>query len=122
MKYNALMAAVVATFLMAGAAFAEDKPATPAATTPPPATATMGMGAGMHHKGMMFEMLDTNKDGMVSKDEFMTSHMARFEKMDANKDGNVNKEEIEAYRAAKKAEREQMKKDGKEAPPEGADE
>lgn len=122
MKYNTLMAAAAAMFLMAGSAYAEDKPApeTPAAATAPAPDHPMGK-MGMH-KGMMFEMLDTNKDGMVSKDEFMTSHMARFEKMDANHDGNVSKEEIEAHRAAKKAEREQMKKDGKEAPAEGADE
>jgi hypothetical protein len=122
MKYNALTAAAAAMLLMAGSAYAEDKPATaPAtATTSAPAPAD-----GKHmgkHKGMMFEMMDTNHDGSVSKDEFTAHHTARFDKMDANHDGSVNKEEIEAYRAAKKAEWEKMKKDGKEAPEDGADE
>ena len=73
------------------------------------------------HKGMMFEAMDANGDGMVSKDEFMADHMKRFDKMDANHDGNVSKEEIEVYRAAKKAERESMKKDGADTAAPAAD-
>ena len=40
---------------------------------------------------------DTNKDGVVSKDEFMAKHQQRaekmFSKMDANKDGKVDEAE-----------------------------
>lgn len=40
---------------------------------------------------------DTNKDGVVSKDEFMAKHQQRAEKMfsklDANKDGKVDEAE-----------------------------
>lgn len=70
-----------------------------------------------HHKGKMFEAMDANGDGMVSKDEFVASHMKRFEKMDANTDGNVSKEEIEAYRAAKREKMQEMKQKGQEAEP-----
>lgn len=40
---------------------------------------------------------DTNKDGVISKDEFMAKHQERAEKMflklDANKDGKVDEAE-----------------------------
>lgn len=70
-----------------------------------------------HHKRPRLEMLDTDGNGMVSKDEFMAMHLKRFAAIDANGDGNISKEEIEAYRVAKKAEREKMKGEGKETPP-----
>lgn len=82
-----------------------------------------GPEGGSHHKGMMFEAMDENGDGMVSKDEFMASHMKRFEKMDANADGNVSKEEIEAYRAAKHEKMKEKKMEAQEGqgePAEGA--
>lgn len=43
---------------------------------------------------------DKNKDGVVSKDEFMAKHQARaekmFSKMDANKDGKIDDAERKA--------------------------
>jgi len=39
-------------------------------------------------------MLDTNKDGKVSKDEFMKGHAAMFDSMDTNKDGSLDKTEM----------------------------
>ena len=93
MKNKMLLTMAAAAIMASAPAFAEDH----------------GKEGMMHkegmHKGKMFEMMDANTDGMVSKDEFMADHMKRFEKMDANADGNVSKDEIEAYRAAKKAER-----------------
>jgi len=51
--------------------------------------------AGAH--GHNWENADTNKDGVVSKDEFMVKHQQRaekmFSKMDANKDGTVDEAE-----------------------------
>lgn len=79
---------------------------------------------GGHHKGKMFEAMDENGDGMVSKDEFMASHMKRFEKMDTNADGNVSKEEIEAHRAAKREKMKEKKMEAQEGqgePAEGAE-
>jgi len=40
-------------------------------------------------------MMDANKDGKVSKEEFMKAHEAMFRKMDANKDGSIDKTEME---------------------------
>lgn len=39
-------------------------------------------------------MMDTNKDGKVSKEEFMKAHENLFDTMDANKDGVLDKSEI----------------------------
>ena len=41
-------------------------------------------------------MLDTNKDGKVSKDEWMASPDPLFERADANKDGRLTREEAAA--------------------------
>ena len=58
MKNKMLVAATAAAILVSAAAFAEDMP-------------MKGMGEGGMHKGAKFEAMDTNGDGMVSKDEFM---------------------------------------------------
>lgn len=39
-------------------------------------------------------MMDTNKDGKVSKEEFMKAHEAMFGKLDVNKDGLIDKTEM----------------------------
>jgi Ca2+-binding EF-hand superfamily protein len=53
----------------------------------------------------IFKNLDTNKDGSVSKEEYLASKKAQkdpdkagkhFEKLDANKDGKLSKEELGA--------------------------
>ncbi len=49
--------------------------------------------------GMMARMADTNKDGAVSRDEFLAAHGKRFAMMDANKDGAVSAEERQGARA-----------------------
>lgn len=49
-------------------------------------------------KGLMFEKADTNKDGAVSKDEFMKAQEGHFAKMDANGDGSFTKDEAEAMK------------------------
>lgn len=38
--------------------------------------------------------MDLNKDGVVSKDEWMKAAAARFEKFDVSKDGKLSREEI----------------------------
>lgn len=63
-------------------------------TTPPPAS--------MRDKDKRFGFRDTNKDGRIDHDEFVTTasgkdpvaNEARFKKLDANKDGGVTKEEF----------------------------
>ena len=68
------------------------------------------MGEGMEHPegGMrgekrgammgyvMLRMADTNKDGAVTRDEFIAAALAHFDKADANHDGKVTPEERQA--------------------------
>jgi Ca2+-binding EF-hand superfamily protein len=42
------------------------------------------------------KVIDTNKDGVVSEDEFEESSKVMFEKLDTNKDGYVTKAELKA--------------------------
>ena len=62
---------------------------------------------GGHHGGgghggmggiMMLKMADTNKDGVVSKDEFLAAHVKHFDMMDANHDGQLTQAERKAAR------------------------
>jgi Ca2+-binding EF-hand superfamily protein len=61
-----------------------------------------------HCERMKHSMMDadTNKDGAISKDEFMASHQTRadkmFTKMDANKDGKIDQAERDAMKAKMK--------------------
>ncbi|RYD49975.1 MAG: ca2+ sensor protein [Sphingomonadales bacterium] len=45
-------------------------------------------------------MADTNKDGVVTRDETIASVTAHFTKLDTNKDGKITAEERQAARAA----------------------
>ena len=64
-------------------------------------------GRGDGHKGdhgkrggmMMMKMADTNNDGAVSKDEFLSAHAKHFDLMDVNHDGQLTKAERQAARA-----------------------
>jgi EF hand len=49
------------------------------------------VGGHPHHPP--FERLDTNDDGVITKDEAITKCVERFEKMDANGDGKITKDE-----------------------------
>ncbi|MBA4142552.1 MAG: hypothetical protein H0X43_05990 [Nitrosospira sp.] len=55
---------------------------------------------------------DANKDGKVTKEEFIKHHEAIFDKIDANKDGVVDKAEADNFAGAKssKGSHGQMKK------------
>ena len=56
-------------------------------------------GGGHHEMGMMMlQMADANKDGAVSRDEFLAAHGKHFDMMDANHDGKLSKEERQAAR------------------------
>jgi len=39
-------------------------------------------------------MLDANKDGKISKDEFVNGHAAMFDTLDTNKDGSLDQAEM----------------------------
>jgi hypothetical protein len=52
-----------------------------------------------HHlkgEGGGMKMMDTNGDGMISKDEFMKHHEMMWEKMKKNNTGSVDMKDMEA--------------------------
>lgn len=63
-----------------------------------------GRGGGMRDKmrarmrDHMIDRLDTNHDGMISRDEFRAQAAERFERMDANHDGLLDQGEMAAMR------------------------
>lgn len=64
-----------------------------------------GHGHGGRGHGRMLEMLDTNKDGAISKAEFDAKRSGDFAAADTNKDGNVSQAELTAFHEKKAAER-----------------
>ena len=48
--------------------------------------------------GMMMKMADTNKDGVVGRDEFLAAHNHHFDMLDANHDGQLTQAERQAAR------------------------
>ena len=80
-------------------------------------------GGGKHAKGghhgtmmeKMFEKMDADGDGSITKAEFDTFHDQRFDEIDADKDGKVTKEEIKDHMEAKRQkweEKKEMRKEG----------
>ena len=59
-----------------------------------------GRHGGMH--GGRMAMMDANKDGVLTKAEFMAKPLEMFERADANKDGTVTQAERQAVRDAMK--------------------
>jgi EF hand len=57
----------------------------------PPAPAPMGSGPSRH--GAAFSPMDENKDGVVTKDEFVKYRSEEFKRLDTNKDGTISKVE-----------------------------
>ena len=77
-----------------------------------------GVQAGHHEgkKGMMFEKMDTDKDGKVSRAEAMQKATERFEKADANKDGYITREEMEAMKEQYREHKSGMHESGVKVP------
>lgn len=65
------------------------------------------------HKGgkhmNIFEIQDADKDGFVTKEEFMKFSEARFAESDSDKDGKVSKQEVKAQREKWEAKRKEMR-------------
>lgn len=62
------------------------------------------------YKSRMFEENDTDKDGKVSKQEFLIGSEKRFAEIDTNKDGFLTMDEMKARRDEMRAKmRERMK-------------
>jgi EF hand len=53
-----------------------------------------GLPGGGNPAEVMFQMLDTNRDKVVTKQEFFGPHEQRFGAMDTNKDGRLTPEEF----------------------------
>jgi Ca2+-binding EF-hand superfamily protein len=51
---------------------------------------------GDHSSTVIFEAMDSNKDGLISKKEFDAYQKMHFKEMDANHDGKITIEEFEA--------------------------
>jgi len=103
---------VIAALLASPLTFAQGNPAAPAAT---PATDARP-GPGMQHRdgtmprhgqhghgphasprgehGQRLLGADTNKDGVISRDEAQAQFNQRFDRLDANKDGKITPEEM----------------------------
>lgn len=131
MKTLIPVAAAVAALVTAGVAFAQAAPVAqtaPAAPTPPtaPVAKTQTRADVQARVARMFERLDANKDGAITKQEadaaqaqFLTrakQHMAErgakaFDKLDTNKDGQVSREEFDAGRQARE-QRQALRKPG----------
>lgn len=56
----------------------------------------------------MKEMMDTNKDGVISKEEFMRAHETMFDRVDTNHDGRLDSDEQKAAREKMRSMREHM--------------
>ncbi len=52
--------------------------------------------------GYGISLMDKNKDGKVSKEEFLKYNEVIFNKVDANRDGSVDKDEADSYVAKRK--------------------
>lgn len=68
------------------------------------ALASTDEAGGSPHRGEMYATTDTNKDGVISKDEFKARGDEKFNKLDTDKDGAVTKEEVSQEAARRAAE------------------
>ncbi|MEZ5690239.1 MAG: hypothetical protein R3D71_01065 [Rickettsiales bacterium] len=63
---------------------------------------------GWHAK--KWEKIDTNKDGVITKEEAQAFHDKKFKMKDANGDGKITKDEWQAHHEAKREKMKEMKK------------
>jgi len=59
---------------------------------------------------MFFEQFDTNKDGVVSKEEFLAPTVAQFEHMDRDKNGALDQAEVSAFNEEMKQRMQEMQR------------
>jgi hypothetical protein len=67
----------------------------------------------MHH---MFDDTDTNKDGAISKEEWLAKGDKMFSEIDTNKDGKVSQDEMKAHHETKRAEMEKHRAEARGNP------
>lgn len=56
--------------------------------------------AGEHPSDNLFNMADSDGNGLLSEGEWHAAMQKRFEKLDSNKDGHLSREEIEQAKGA----------------------
>ncbi len=67
-----------------------------------------GPGSGRGPRGQdPFQRMDTNKDGQISRDEWLQHHSERFKEIDTNVDGFLSKEELQTHHEARRPEHKQ---------------
>ena len=64
-------------------------------TTPPPSQQKGAIVAGQAAAKQLLLLMDKNKDGKVSKEEWMNFMSAEFDRLDTNHDGFVNVKDME---------------------------
>ena len=74
-----------------------------------PATAAFAEHHEGDYKGKKMEKVDTNGDGLVSKEEFLAKHEEMFNKMDADGNGSLTPEEMKEARGKMKERWKEMK-------------
>jgi Ca2+-binding EF-hand superfamily protein len=50
--------------------------------------------------GRVFQRIDANGDGVISKDEIVAARDRRFQRLDKNRDGMIDRDEVDAARDA----------------------
>jgi hypothetical protein len=93
MKKISISALSLIAALAASSAFAAEQPT-------PPAGGPQGQSPAHH----MFDDTDTNKDGLISKEEWVAKGDKMFSEIDANKDGKISEDEMKAHHDMKRAE------------------
>ena len=93
MKRKAIIAAIAAATLSAGAYAADVETATSGSAN------ASGVGAGVEADAGGFTQLDSNSDGQLSRDEAQGDPRlsSQWDNLDANRDGNVDESEFSAF-------------------------
>jgi hypothetical protein len=104
------IALIILTVIFSGYIFAQTRPAP-----------REGQGAGKDPRmeqgiDMMFQDMDTNRDGKISRDEFMAYQEKQFKRLDANGKGYITKDDVRADMEKMRQEAERMQQRGGKAP------